>query len=166
MLISLIAAMDKNRLIGANNTLPWRLPDDMKWFVAQTMGKPVVLGRKTYDSIPVKFKPLHGRHNIIITRNPMYEAAGCTVVHSLAEALAAAGDVPEVMIGGGAQIYAASLPIAHRLYLTLVNGEFSGDAYFPEFDPTGWRERFRQEHPIDEKHLFPFTWLVLENDGS
>jgi dihydrofolate reductase len=165
MLISLIAVMDKKRLIGANNALPWQLPDDMKWFVEQTMGKPVVMGRKTYDSIPAKFKPLHGRHSIIITRNPDYEAAGCTTVHSLAEALAAAGDVPEIMIGGGAQIYAESLPIAHRLYLTLVDGEFSGDAYFPEFDQSQWRERFRQEHAADGRHPFPFTWLILEYGG-
>ncbi len=160
MIISLIVAMDNNRLIGANNGLPWRLPDDMRWFVEQTMGKPVILGRKTYDSIPAKFKPLHGRHNIIITRNTQYQAAGCTVVQSLPAALAAAGDAPEVMVGGGAQIYAAALPLAHRLYLTLVEGAFTGDAYFPPFDPAAWRVIFRQEHEVDDRHAYRFTWLI------
>ncbi|MCL4263847.1 MAG: dihydrofolate reductase [Anaerolineae bacterium] len=160
MIISLIVAMDYNRLIGANNGLPWRLPDDMRWFVERTMGKPVIMGRKTYNSIPAKFRPLHGRHNIIITRNPDYEAVGCTVVHSLAAALAAAGDVPEVIIGGGAQIYAKALPLAHRLYLTLIDGEFTGDAYFPPLDPAEWRETFRQEHEPDARHGHRFTWLI------
>lgn len=161
MLISLIVAMDQNHLIGANESLPWRLPDDMKWFVEKTMGKPVIMGRKTYDSIPARFKPLHGRTNIIITRNPHYQAPGCTVVHSLAEAVAAAGDVPELIIGGGAQIYAESLPLANQIYLTLVGGKFAGDTYFPTFDRTEWHELFRQEHPADERHAYHFTWLIL-----
>lgn len=160
MIISLIVAIDNNRLIGANNGLPWRLPDDMRWFKEQTMGKPVIMGRKTYDSIPAKFKPLHGRHNIIITRNAQYRAEGCTVVQSLSEALAAAGDAPEVMIGGGAQIYAAALPLARRLYLTLVEGSFTGDVYFPPFDPAAWREIYRQEHEVDDRHAYRFTWLI------
>lgn len=161
-LISLIVAMDQNRLIGADNGLPWHLPDDMKWFVEKTIGKPVILGRKTYDSIPPRFKPLRDRHNIIVTRNRAYEAAGCTVVHSVAAALAAAGDVPEIVIGGGTQIYAQTLPRADRLYLTLVDGVFQGDAYFPEFDRTAWRETFRQVHAADGRHATPFTWLILE----
>ncbi len=161
MMISLIVAMDKNRLIGAHNALPWRLPDDMKWFVEHTMGKPVIMGRKTYDSVPAKFKPLHGRHNIIVTGNPHYEAPGCTVVHSLAAALTAAGDVPEVMIGGGSQLYAQSLPLAKRLYLTLVEGEFVGDVYFPEIEWSGWDEVFRQDHAADERHAAAFTWQIL-----
>ncbi len=160
MIISLIVAMDHNRLIGANNGLPWRLPDDMRWFVEQTMGKPVIMGRKTYDSIPAKFRPLHGRHNIIITHNPDYQAPGCTIVHSLPEALAAAGDGPEIIIGGGAQIYAEALPLAHRLYLTLVDGTFDGDAYFPRLNPGEWRETFRQEHEPDACHAYHFTWLI------
>jgi len=161
MIISLIVAMDQNHLIGVNNGLPWRLPDDMRWFVEKTMGKPVILGRKTYDSIPTKFKPLHGRHNIIVTRNAHYQAEGCTVVHSLAAALAAAGDVPEVVIGGGAQIYAEALPRAQCLYLTLVEGSFAGDTYFPPFDQSEWREVYRQAHEVDARHTYRFTWLVL-----
>lgn len=99
-IISFVVAMDERGLIGRNNGLPWRLPDDMRWFREVTMGKPVVMGRKTYESIPARFRPLVGRHNIIITRNRDYRAEGATVVHSMEEALAAAGDVEEVMIGG------------------------------------------------------------------
>ncbi|HFQ93832.1 MAG TPA: dihydrofolate reductase [Anaerolineae bacterium] len=160
--ISLIAAMDRNRLIGAAGRIPWHLPDDMRWFVEQTMGKPVIMGRKTYDSIPPRFKPLKGRHNIILTRQPDYAAAGCTVVHSPEAALAAAGDAPEIIIGGGAALYRHFLPQAGRLYLTLVDGEFSGDVYFPPYDPAAWQETFRQPHPADDRHPPPFTWLILE----
>lgn len=167
-ILSQIVALDENRLIGAQNGLPWRLPDDMHWFVQQTMGKPVVMGRKTYDSIPAQFKPLHGRHNIIVTRNPAYAALGCTVVHSLAEALAAAGTVPEIVIGGGSQLYSQSLPRTQRLYLTQVHGVFVGDTYFPPYNPVQWQETFRQEHPADGRHAYAFTWLILErvNDDS
>lgn len=161
MMISLIVAMDQNRLIGVNNGLPWRLPDDMRWFVEKTMGKPVIMGRKTYDSIPTTFKPLRGRHNIVITRNMQYGAEGCTVVHSLSAAVAAAGDVPEVVIGGGAQIYAEALPLAHCLYLTLVEGSFEGDTYFPPFDQDEWQEIYRATHEADTRHANRFTWLVL-----
>ena len=160
--LSLIVAMDQNRLIGANNGLPWHLPDDMKWFVDKTLGKPVIMGRKTYDSIPAKYKPLKERHNIIVTRNDDYRAEGCTVVHSIETALAAAGNVPEIIIGGGTQIYAQMLPIASRLYLTLVEGAFEGDAYFPEFDQSAWRETFRWHHLADSRHAVPFTWVILE----
>jgi len=166
MIISLIVAMDQNHLIGVNNGLPWRLPDDMRWFVEKTMGKPVIMGRKTYDSIPAKFKPLHGRQNIIVTRNLQYQAEGGTVVHSLAAALAAAGDVPEVVIGGGAQIYAEAFPRAQCLYLTLVEGSFEGDTYFPPFDQSEWQEIYRQAHEVDARHAYRFTWLVLVRPGN
>ena len=154
--------MDNNRLIGSNNRLPWRLPDDMKWFVDQTMGKPVVMGRKTYDSIPPRFKPLNGRKNIILTRNPDYEAPGCTVVHSLDEALQAAANVPEVIIAGGTQIYELTLPVAQRIYLTQVDDTFAGDAYFPRLDYSVWHEIYRQTHQRDERHSHLFTWIILE----
>lgn len=154
--------MDKNRLIGADNGLPWRLPDDMQWFVQQTMGKPVIMGRKTYESISAKFRPLKGRHNIILTRDRSYEAPGATVVHSVEDALAAAGEVEEIIIGGGANLYAQLLPKTHRLYLTLVDAELEGDAYFPEIEWSAWRGTFRQHHPADERHPFAFTWLILE----
>ncbi len=126
------------------------------------MGKPVVMGRKTYESIPARFRPLPGRHNIIITRNRDYQAEGATVVHSMEEALAAAGDVEEVMIGGGAEVFRAFLDTADRLYLTLIEGSFSGDAYFPEFDRGEWQETFAQTHEPDEQHTHRFRWLILE----
>lgn len=160
--ISVIVAMDKNRLIGADNGLPWCLPDDMQWFVQQTMGKPIIMGRKTYESIPAKFRPLQGRHNIVLTREQSYEAPGATVVHSVEDALLAAGDAEEIIIGGGANLYAQLLPQTSRLYLTLVEAELVGDAYFPEIDWPAWHETFRQHHPADERHHFAFTWLILE----
>ncbi len=157
--ISLIVAMDRNRLIGINNKLPWRLPDDMKWFVEKTMGKPVVMGRKTYDSIPSKFKPLSGRENIIITRNPDYKAEGCTIVHSIESAIQ---DVPEIIIAGGTQIYELCLPIVNRIYLTEVDGEFEGDAYFPELDLTNWQETYNQKHTANKRNSHAFTWVILD----
>ena len=132
--LAIVVAMDQNRLIGADNGLPWRLPDDMQWFVQQTMGKPVIMGRKTYESIPAKFRPLKGRHNIVLTRDCSYAAPGATVVHSVKEALAAAGDADEIIIGGGANLYAQLLPQTTRLYLTLVEAELAGDAYFPQIE--------------------------------
>lgn len=160
--ISFVAAMDKNRLIGGDGAIPWRLPADMKRFRELTWGKPVILGRRTYNSIPAKFRPLPGRHTIVVTNQQDYAAPGATVVHSLAEALAAAGDVPEIMIGGGAVLYTALLPAADCLYLTLVDGEFSGDTYFPAWDTAVWRECAREEHPTDERHAYAYTFLTLE----
>ncbi len=165
-IISLIVALDRNRLVGAAGAIPWHLPDDMGWFVDQTMGKPIIMGRKTYDSIPPRFKPLKGRHNIILTRQPDYAAPGCTVVHSPEAALAAAGDVPEIIIGGGAALYRRFLPQADRLYLTLVDGVFSGDITFPPYDPAAWRETYRKHHPADGRHTHPFTWLILERPAA
>jgi dihydrofolate reductase len=162
--LAMVVAMDRNGLIGADNGLPWRLPDDMQWFVQQTMGKPVIMGRKTYDSIPAKFRPLRGRHNIVLTRDRSYEAPGATVVHSVEAALAAAGDAEEIIIGGGADLYAQLLPQTSRLYLTLIDAALEGDAYFPEIDWPAWRETFRQRHSADERHNFAFTWLILERD--
>lgn len=164
--LAMVVAMDKNCLIGVGNGLPWRLPDDMVWFVQQTMGKPVIMGCKTYESIPAKFRPLKGRHNIVLTRDRSYDAPGATIVHSVEDALAAAGDVEEIIIGGGANLYAQLLPQTTRLYLTLVDAELEGDAYFPEIEWSAWRETFRQDHPADERHTFAFTWLILERDLS
>lgn len=154
--------MDSSRLIGKDGRLPWHLPDDMKWFKDVTMGKPVIMGRKTYESIPDRFRPLSGRHNIVVTRNRAYRAEGATVGHSVEEALAAAGDVEEVMVAGGASLYQALLPRADRLYLTLVQGSFEGDVYFPEFDVTAWNETWRRDHEADDRHPYPFSWLILE----
>ncbi len=161
MQISLIVAMDRNRVIGRNGRLPWHFPDDMKWFRRQTMGKPVIMGRKTYESIPARFRPLPGRHNIVVTRNRLYQAEGAAVVHTAADALAAAGEAPELMVIGGVQLYARLLPQADRLYLTLIDAEFIGDAYFPEIDPAEWQEISRQRHEVDGRHAYRFSWVIL-----
>jgi len=162
MKISMIAAMDKNKIIGQNGRLPWRLPADMQRFVALTMGKPVIMGRKTYDSIPTKFKPLKGRTNIIITRNPDYEAPGCIVVDSPEAALEAAGDVDEVIIGGGSTIYKAFLFKADRLYLTIIDESFDGDATFPTTEQICWCIIQQESHQPDKKNKFPYQFLTLD----
>src|SRR3989338_8105608 len=143
MIISLIAAMDKNRVIGKDNSLPWKLPEDMKRFRGITKGKPVIMGRKTFESIG---RPLPDRKNIIITRDRNYKAEGCIVVNSKEEALNAAKGSEEVMIIGGEQIFEEFLPIANKMYLTFIDKEFEGDAYFPEYDNAEWKEISREEH--------------------
>ncbi|MBI2655669.1 dihydrofolate reductase [Candidatus Woesearchaeota archaeon] len=140
--ISLIAALGKNRVIGNENRLIWKIPADMKRFREITAGKSVVMGRKTFESIG---RPLPKRKNIIITRDKNFKAEGCIVVHALDGALKAAGD-GEIMIIGGAQIYAEFLPIAHKLYLTIIDKEFEGDAYFPEYDENEWKILRKEEH--------------------
>ena len=162
MYISFLVATDQNRLIGANNSIPWRLPDDMGWFREKSMHKPIIMGRKTYESLPLKFRPLPHRHNIILTRNRAYQAPGATVAYSIEAALMAAGDVEEIIIGGGSKIYELFIPFVNRIYLTLVNGRYQGDTYLPEFDLAGWHETFRQHHPVDEKHAVSFDWVILE----
>jgi dihydrofolate reductase len=154
--------MDRNRLIGVDGDLPWRLPDDMKYFRRVTMGKPVLMGRLTYESIPERFRPLSGRTNIILTHQKDYSAPGCVVRHTLDEAVAFAADQPELMVIGGAQIFEQLLPQADRIYLTLVDGEFEGNVYFPELDMSQWQELSRQAHEQDEKHSVRFAFLLLE----
>ena len=154
--------MDKNKIIGQNGRLPWRLPADMQRFVDLTMGKPVIMGRKTYDSIPDKFKPLKGRTNIIITRNPDYGARGCIVADSPEAALAAAGDADEVMIGGGGAIYEAFLFQADRLYLTIIDAEFEGDAIFPTTEQIYWCIIHEETHEPDENNKYRYQFLTME----
>jgi Dihydrofolate reductase len=158
-LISIIVALAENRVIGIENRLPWHLPGDMKWFRRHTLGKPIVMGRKTFESLG---RPLPERHNIVVTGDAAYQAPGATVVHSIAEALRAAGDVPEVMIIGGESFYRQMLPRADRLILTLVHAEVAGDAWFPEFDWDDWREVERGDHPADDKNPYAFSFLILE----
>ena len=143
MIISLIAAVGKNNVIGTDNKLPWKLSADLKRFKAITSGKPVVMGRKTFESIG---KPLPNRANIIITRDKNYKADGCVVVHSAEEALNAAKGNAEIMIIGGEQIFKEFLPIANKLYLTIIDKDFEGDSYFPEYDKSEWKEVSREEH--------------------
>ncbi len=157
--LSLIWAMDNNRLIGSDNALPWKLSADMAWFKKNTMGKPILMGRKTYDSIG---RPLPGRSNLILTRQQGLQVEGCTVTNTVDEALAAANDADEVMVMGGAEIYAQLFDQAERLYITEIDGEFEGDAWFPEFDRSSWREIFRESHAPDEKNAYAYDFIVLE----
>lgn len=156
MIISLIAAMDRNSVIGKDNSLPWKLSADMKRFKELTTGKPVVMGRKTFESIG---KPLPNRINIILTRDKNYKAQGCTVAHSIKEALKDVDENDEVMIIGGAQIYKEFLPIANRMYLTLIDKDFEGDAYFPEYNKNDWKEVHREEHESDN---YKFAFVDLD----
>lgn len=159
-IISLIAALDKNRVIGnRDNKLPWYLPADLKRFKSITLGKPIIMGRKTRESIG---RPLPERTNIVITRKENYDAPGCVVVHSPEEAIKAAGDAPEVMVIGGAEIFAQFMPLASRMYFTLIDGEFDGNVYFPEWNPKEWRETFRETHDADEKNPHAYTFVVME----
>jgi len=161
-IVSIIAAMARNRVIGINNTLPWHLPADFRHFKQVTLGKPVIMGRLTYESIG---KPLPGRTNIIITSDPDYRPDNandsCIVCHSLDEGLAAAGQVNEIMIIGGASFYAQTLPHADRLYLTIIDEDFDGDAWFPQFDPDDWQEIERTPGTVDDKNPHPHNFVTL-----
>jgi dihydrofolate reductase len=157
--ISIIVVMANNRVIGRDNRLPWHLPADLAHFKALTMGKPMVMGRKTWESLPGL---LPGRRHIVITRQADYRTAGCTLVHSLDQALAAAGEVPEVMVVGGGAVYREALPRAERLYLTLVEAEVDGDVRFPEIDAAAWRELSREAHPADARNAYAYTFVTLE----
>jgi len=159
MIISLISAMDRNRLIGNNNQLPWHLPADFAHFKSVTMGKPVIMGRKTYESIG---KPLPGRTNIVLSRNPDTQYEGVECVSSFEHALALVPDAEEFMVIGGSTIYEMLLPRANRLYLTYVEAEFDGDAWFPEFDKNQWYELESVLRKADEKNLYDCRFVTLE----
>ena len=152
--------MSDNRIIGRNNALPWRLPADMKWFRKNTMGKPVVMGRKTYDSIG---KPLPGRTNIIVTRDTGFQAKGCQVVYSIDEAIkVATAEQDEVMIIGGASFYEQILSRTDRLYLTLIHESFDGDAMFPEFNQDDWQEVERTDLKPDDDNHYSYSFVILD----
>ncbi len=156
----MIVAMDANRGIGVGNRLPWRLPADLKRFRELTMGHHLVVGRKTFESIG---KPLPGRRMIIVTRDRDYRTEGCLVARSISEALDLAKErgESEVFIGGGAEIYAQTLGLADRIYLTSVDVEVEADAFFPEWDESEWIEQEHELHPADEKNQYPLTFKVL-----
>lgn len=155
-MISLIVAHDENRVIGYQNDLPWYLPGDLKYFKEMTMGKPMIMGRKTYDSIG---RPLPGRRNIVITRNEDFTADGIEVVGSLEKALALVEGEEEVMIIGGAQIFEQSMAIADRLYITFINHSFKGDTYFPSYDD--WKKVSCLE-PIESDEGYTFQYCIYE----
>ena len=164
MKISLIAAMDKNRVIGKNNDLPWHLPDDMKYFMQTTMGYPVIMGRKNFDSIPPKYRPLPGRMNIVLTRQPDFASTGIFVAYDAEQALAqAATDNPsEIFIIGGAEIYRLFISRADHLYLTEIDASVDGDTFFPSVNPANWKETKRIHHPSDNRHAFSFDFVVYD----
>ena len=164
MIVSLIWAMTDERVIGINNSLPWKLPADMKWFRQHTLGKPIIMGRKTFESFGSK--PLPQRLNIIVTKDADYQTDNALVSTSIEQALTLAGDVEEVMIIGGSSLYQQTLPLAQRLYLTIVHADVQGDAWFPEFDLQQWREVQRSEHGADEKNPHACSFVILERTDS
>ena len=153
--------MDENSVIGINNSLPWKLPSDMKWFRKQTMGKPIVMGRKTFESFGAK--PLPKRQNIIVTHNQQYQAEGCDVVCSIEAAISAANDVDELMIIGGASFYEQTIGMANRMYLTMVHTQVSGDAWFPEFNLSDWNVSFEEHHEADDNNLIAHTFRIFDH---
>jgi dihydrofolate reductase len=157
--ITLVAALDRNRAIGRAGAMPWHLSDDLKRFKALTLGKPVLMGRKTALAIG---QPLPGRLNLVLTRAANAPFPGQTAVHSLGEAIARAGDSDLCVIGGG-EVYALALPRATRMHLTEIDtASADADTFFPAFDPDGWREVARVHHPIDAKHAFAFDFVDYE----
>ena len=155
MIVSLIAAVAGNGAIGKDNALPWHLPEDMRHFRETTRGKPVIMGRKTWESLPDAFRPLPGRHNIVVSRNPAYQAPGATLATSLDEALLEAAAAEEVFVIGGAQLYQQALALASRLYLTEIDASVDGDAFFPPVLAHEWEELSRT--PVQGAPAFAFV---------
>jgi dihydrofolate reductase len=164
MIISLIAALGKNRVIGKNNDLPWHLPDDMKYFMNTTKAHHVIMGRKNYESIPEKFRPLPNRTNIVVSRQKNYQAPNCTLVNSLEAGieLARKAGEQELFIIGGAEIYSQALQYATRLYLTEIDEVIEGDTYFPTVNMADWQEVSRIHHGRDDRHAHSFDFVVYE----
>ncbi|WP_343033787.1 dihydrofolate reductase [Fulvivirga kasyanovii] len=159
-----MAAVAENNVIGKDNDLVWNLPDDMKFFMTKTSGHHVVMGRKNYESIPHKFRPLPNRTNIVMTRQKGLEIEGAHVVHNLEEALelAEANREEEVFIIGGGEIYKLGLDVADIMYLTEIKASFEGDAFFPEFDHSAWEETERIPHGTDDKHAYAFDFVTYK----
>jgi dihydrofolate reductase len=156
---SLIVAMSNHRVIGVNNTLPWHLPADLKHFRALTMGHPIIMGRKTHESIG---KPLPGRENIVVSANKDFAAPGCTVVPSLHAALEACGQAEEIFFIGGNKLFQQALPMTGRIYLTYVDCDVKGDIYFPVLDMKQWREVASEARPADEKNQYACRFVTLD----
>ncbi|MFM1897561.1 MAG: hypothetical protein RLZZ385_2635 [Pseudomonadota bacterium] len=165
MKLSLICALSENGVIGRNNALPWHLSEDLKYFKRTTMGKCIIMGRKTYESIG---RPLPGRTNIIVTRKRDYEVENARVVDSLAEAIELAENIAfidgseEAFVIGGAELYKLALPVVDRMHLTLVHADVEGDAWFPEFDADDWEEVSRDDYPASETNPYPYSICVFD----
>ena len=163
--LSVIVAVAENRVVGKNNALPWHLSEDLQYFKRATLGKPIVMGRKTFESIG---RPLPGRTNIVISRNPDYFAQGIKIVSSLEQALQLAQDIAliddsqELMVIGGAAIYAAAIPVADRLYVTEVHAEVEGDAYLPNIDWGNWIESSRERHRAIAPNPYDYSFVVYD----
>lgn len=162
--LSLIAAMSTSRVIGRDNQLPWHLPADLKHFKATTMGKPILMGRKTYESIG---RPLPGRLNLVLSRQADLQIQGCTVVSSVQAAMAhvQAQDAPELMVIGGGQLYAQTIDQADRLYLTVVETDIEGDAHFPEFDEAQFKITASEAHAADQANPYVYHFLTYKRTG-
>ena len=155
--LSIICAMDSNRLIGRNNALPSHLPADLAFFKRTTMGKPIIMGRKTFESIG---RPLPGRQNIVVTRDRSYRFDGCDCYHSIEEALDGINNADEAMLIGGASLYQQTLHMATQLYLTQIHHAFEGgDAWFPAIDPEDWTEDWREDHEADDKNAHAYSFI-------
>ncbi len=162
--ISLVAAMDRNRVIGSDGAMPWHLPNDLRWFKSVTRGKPVVMGRGTWDAIG---RALPERTNIVVTRRTDLDApAAVVVVHSLQEALDTVRDEHEIMVIGGAQVFHQTIHLAERLYLTVIDAAFDGDARFPMFDSSEWRETHRADQAADEANPYNHAFLIWERTAG
>jgi dihydrofolate reductase len=163
VIVSFLAAMDRNLVIGDEKGIPWHLPADLKRFRRLTLGKPILMGRTTFEHIG---KPLDKRLNIVLSRRPNFRPEGVLVARSMEEAARLAGDVPELVVIGGGEVFVAALALVSRMYLTFVDGEFPGTVYFPETVPmppgTGWVETLREAHPADDKNRFPHQYVVVE----
>lgn len=159
MTIALIAAMGRNRVIGLAGALPWRLPADLRHFRKLTVGKPVLMGRKTYESIG---KPLPDRTNIVVTRRFGFRAEGCVVFSDLESAFEAYRAAPELMVIGGTSIYSQTLSRASRIYLTVIDADFEGDSYFPEYDAASWVTSAQSDHRADDRNAYNYSFRVLD----
>lgn len=159
MKLSAVVAMSENRVIGKDNQLPWHLPADLRHFKQITMGKPILMGRKTFESIG---RALPGRTNIVITRDSHFNAPNCLVVNSIETALVSAGDQEEVFVIGGAQLFQQMLAQIQRLYLTVIHKNFDGDAFFPELNMNEWREIKHENHEPDDQNKYDYSFIMLD----
>ena len=162
--LSLIAALARNRVIGRDNHLPWHFPADLRFFKQTTLGKPLLMGRRTWESIG---HPLPGRRMIVLSSDASYLAPGCSVVHSMSAAFGEAGAVAEIMVIGGALLYARTLPLADRMYLTQMDADVPGNVWFPEWDSLDWRLDWEEKHSDDAEHAWPYRfqrWKRIVSD--